>query len=197
MGFSDLKPVKSPTEISTIWHPVNSAAKPAGSACSKIAAGEDFSLFVIDSDDSSQVLSCGFGQYGQLGHGGFNQYVSHPVRVHAVSNLSEYDEVSGKVVPIRIAGLFAGGANAGVILDNVVGESNKELSIGRDVYLWGHNVYGQLNIGKKSNCATPVAPDISYSHEHSAWGAKNEKLRLPKNWTLALGYGITIVYPKC
>ena len=39
-------------------------------SCSKIAAGEEFSLFVVDRPDSSQVLACGHGQWGQLGHGG-------------------------------------------------------------------------------------------------------------------------------
>lgn len=198
LGFSDLEIIKSPKEISTIWNIVNTSVKPEGTRCSAIAAGDDFSLFVIDSDDSTEVLATGFGQFGQLGNGSYNQYVYHPVRVKAVSNLSEYDEKSGKVVPIRIAGLFAGSAHAGVILDNVLEEykEKKDFSVGRDVYLWGQNSYGQLNLGKKSNIPYPVAPDVSSeSHEHSLWGTQNEKLRLKANWTMALGHGVTLVYP--
>ena len=198
LGFSDLEIIKSPREISTIWNPINSCAKPEGAQCSAIAAGDDFSLFVIDTQDSTQVLATGYGQFGQLGNGSYNQYVYHPVRVKPVSNLNEYNEILGKVVPIRIAGLFAGSAHAGVILDNVLEQEKgkKDLSIGRDVYLWGQNAYGQLNIGKKSNIPYPIAPDISSeTHQHSLWGKQNEKLRLKTNWTIALGHGVTIVYP--
>lgn len=194
LGFSELEPIKVPSEISTLWNPINPSLKPNGVNCTAIATGDDFSLFVIDSAESTEVLATGFGQYGQLGQPS-KQFVSHPVKVKEVSNLSEFDENLGKTIPIRVAGLFAGSAHAGVILDNIIDDSAEDVSSGRDIYLWGQNAYGELNIDKKTK-ASPVAPDISGSHEHSKWGLKNEKLRLKKNWTMALGHGVTLVYPK-
>ena len=170
--------------------------KPSDSKCSAIAAGDNFSVFAIESKDSTDLLSCGFGQYGQLGHGGYNHLVYQPVKIKSISNLQEYDENLNKVVPIRVAGLFAGSAHAGVIFDNISPESAKDPDFhsGRDVYLWGHNAYGELNNGKKSNSPLPIAPDVSEFHLNSSFESINDKLRLPSNWGMELGHGITLLY---
>ena len=62
--------ILKPIELQTIWSPVQVMAKPMEASCSKIAAGGEASLFAIDRPDGTQVLGCGFGQWGQIGHGG-------------------------------------------------------------------------------------------------------------------------------
>jgi alpha-tubulin suppressor-like RCC1 family protein len=62
--------ILSPIELQTIWSPVQVMAKPMEANCAKIAAGGETSLFAIDRPDGTQVLGCGFGQWGQIGHGG-------------------------------------------------------------------------------------------------------------------------------
>lgn len=65
----DLRVIKAPTELQSLWSPAHNISKPIDANCTKIAAGGDISMFVIDRPDSTEVLSCGFGQFGQLGNG--------------------------------------------------------------------------------------------------------------------------------
>jgi hypothetical protein len=62
--------ILKPIELQTVWSPVQVMAKPMEASCSKIACGGETSLFAIDRPDGTQVLGCGFGQWGQIGHGG-------------------------------------------------------------------------------------------------------------------------------
>ncbi|KAI9097292.1 regulator of chromosome condensation 1/beta-lactamase-inhibitor protein II [Phlyctochytrium arcticum] len=111
----------TPREVDTIWSPPNKSAKPLDALCTKIAAGADTSFFVIDRVTGTEVLAAGTGLQGQLGHGAYSHMTHHPVRVKSISNLTEYDEHTRRLSPIRLHDIQVannGGNFSVAVLDN-------------------------------------------------------------------------------
>ena len=147
---------------------------------SSIAAGGSNSFFFIDAKRVSQpgqtdtsstpslgrisadAWSCGEGTVGQLGAGKWAHVQGTPVKIKALSSLFEYDENTGKIVPIRVARLSVGATHAAAVLANITyldahaGSGDDDTNWGADVLWWGGNEYWQLGTGRRNNCASPV-----------------------------------------
>ncbi|KAJ3135484.1 hypothetical protein HDU90_003886 [Geranomyces variabilis] len=173
--------VASATEISTLWSPPVQTAKPTNTRCTKIAAGGNTSLFVIETPTSTKVMGCGTGMQGQLGTGAYSQVAATPGTIKALTDLSEWVESDAAVKPIRIRSITAapGGTHCAAVLENSVAssaentrgwlswftsESKKHSSAvedsayGYDALVWGGNTCGQLARAddKRGNTALPV-----------------------------------------
>jgi alpha-tubulin suppressor-like RCC1 family protein len=107
----------------------------------------------------------GFGLNGQLGVGRWIHNQNTPVKIPALSGLTEYDEKSASVVPIKLAYISAGSTHAAAVMDNVasvdvLGNLNKfsenDTNYGHDLLLWGNNEFYQIGSGKRTNVSTPT-----------------------------------------
>ncbi|KAF2751677.1 mitochondrial protein-like protein Fmp25 [Sporormia fimetaria CBS 119925] len=106
----------------------------------------------------------GFGLNGQLGTGHWTHVQNTPVKVPSLSGLSEYDEKTSSVIPIKLAYLSAGATHAAAVLDNVSSVdvaknphlSENDINWGRDILFWGNNEFYQIGSGKRNNVATPT-----------------------------------------
>lgn len=116
------------------------------------------------SDVTADVWACGEGIHGSLGTGKWTHISEAPTKVKALSNLSEFDEKSNKLVPIRLSSLSVGSDHAAAVMDNVTSvkasESAKttenDTNWGADVLWWGGNEHYQLGTGKRNNVASPT-----------------------------------------
>jgi alpha-tubulin suppressor-like RCC1 family protein len=165
---------------------------PKGSICSQIAAGGNTSFFIISQDDVNQVYSCGTGQFGQLGSGGFYHAQGTLKPVKFLSNLQEFNEEKKKSVSIPISSLHISPSHCAA----VVGSSNL---FGKDTYFWGHKDGLCRWDGKQSHCPTPGLSKPLFT------SLLNERLQLAPmgrlkggvgEQSIALGDGITAVYFK-
>jgi alpha-tubulin suppressor-like RCC1 family protein len=67
---SPMSMIKDPVEIQTLWSRHYKSSRPDNMKCTMIQAGGKTSFFVVEKQGQEQnVLSCGFGQNGQLGTG--------------------------------------------------------------------------------------------------------------------------------
>ncbi|KAK3941347.1 regulator of chromosome condensation 1/beta-lactamase-inhibitor protein II [Diplogelasinospora grovesii] len=145
-----------------------------------IAAGGLNSYFTVDATkiqgkDTTEVMpardmgrtvadtwACGEGIYGALGTGKWTHVSSAPAKIKALSNLSEYDEATNSVVPIRLASLSVGSTHAAAVMDNVTrvdasnSSSEHDTNYGADIVWWGGNEHYQLGTGKRSNANAPL-----------------------------------------
>ncbi|KAI1271582.1 regulator of chromosome condensation 1/beta-lactamase-inhibitor protein II [Xylaria sp. FL0933] len=144
-----------------------------------IAAGGANSFFTIDatptarpSDDErgsrglgrviSDVWSCGAGIWGTLGNGRWTHVSLGPSKIKSLSGLSEFDENTNSIVPIRLAYFSVGSTHASAVLKNVTRvdasdkTSDQDTNWGADVLWWGGNEHYQLGTGRRNNVATPM-----------------------------------------
>ncbi|KAM0792159.1 hypothetical protein ACM66B_004856 [Microbotryomycetes sp. NB124-2] len=155
--------IPAPTEIPI----ARNYSKATRATCTAIAAGSNLSYFVVDRTDiptgnrTIDLLATGNGQFGGMGNGTW-AHSPTPVKVKTISGLTEYNESSGRVEPIPIRDITVGNAHVAIVLDNAV-EQAGGVKFGRDVFIWGHNMYHQLGTGKRSNLATPQhLPPLPY-----------------------------------
>ncbi|KAJ2999258.1 hypothetical protein NUW58_g53 [Xylaria curta] len=144
-----------------------------------IAAGGANSFFTIDAtritgpnDDehgarslgrlSSDVWACGSGIWGSLGNGRWTHVSLGPSKIKSLSGLSEFDEKTNSVVPIRLAYMSIGSTHAAAVMKNVTHvdasdkTSDQDTNWGADVLWWGGNEHYQLGTGRRNNVATPM-----------------------------------------
>ncbi|GAA5867529.1 hypothetical protein JCM8547_001209 [Rhodosporidiobolus lusitaniae] len=159
--------IPAPTEIPLSSSPSyalgGASNRPSSIKCDRIAAGGNVSYFVVTATRagdfkngaaiSQDLLAAGQGQTGSIGNGLWAHAFS-PVRVKAVSGLSEWSETSGRLENIKIRDVKAGAGHVAVILDNAVSLPSG-VTFGRDVLLFGLNESYQLGTGKRSNLAIP------------------------------------------
>ncbi|CZR57538.1 probable FMP25 Found in Mitochondrial Proteome [Phialocephala subalpina] len=111
---------------------------------------------------TADTWACGQGIWGGLGNGRWTHVQGTPTKIKALSGLFEYDEITNKVIPIRLAHLNVGSAHMSAIMSNVtyVGAHDKssvnDINWGRDVLFWGRNEFYQLGTGKRNNISSPV-----------------------------------------
>jgi alpha-tubulin suppressor-like RCC1 family protein len=111
---------------------------------------------------TSDVWACGSGICGALGNGRWTHVSLGPSKIKSLSGLSEFDERSKSIVPIRLAHLSAGSTHAAAVMQNVtyVDASDKtsdhDTNWGADVLWWGGNEHYQLGTGRRNNVATPT-----------------------------------------
>jgi alpha-tubulin suppressor-like RCC1 family protein len=178
-----------------------------------IAAGGSNTFFTVDAAQSGSAESvstarhphvtadlwaCGKGVYGTLGNGKWIHVTPGPTKVKSLSSLFEFDEMTGKMVPIRLAYLTIGSTHVGAVMDNVTRTSASDRTSandtnwGADVVLWGGNEYYQLGTGKRTNSNVPtyIGP-LDGGESDSKMGRKGEehRLQLTPRQTVRLGEG--------
>ncbi|KAI0904475.1 regulator of chromosome condensation 1/beta-lactamase-inhibitor protein II [Ustulina deusta] len=149
------------------------------SRVTSIAAGGANSFFTIDAtriaglnEDGrgardigrvmSDLWSCGSGIWGTLGNGRWTHVSLGPSKIKSLSGLSEFDEKTNSVVPIRLAYLSIGSTHAAAVMKNATRvnasdkTSDQDTNWGSDVLWWGGNEYYQLGTGRRNNVATPI-----------------------------------------
>ncbi|BCR85625.1 RCC1 domain-containing protein [Aspergillus chevalieri] len=146
----------------------------------QVAAGGANSFFTVDAqrvlgrkEDASAVRdlgcitadtwTCGRGIWGLLGNGKWTHLQDEPTKVKALSGLSEFDESTQKVSPIRLRDISVGTTHAAAVMGNsthIHSASTKALETnedwGYDALWWGGNEHYQLGTGKRSNLARPT-----------------------------------------
>lgn len=147
---------------------------PSLAGVTDIAAGGHTSYFVVEGPERTQVLAAGAGLYGQLGGGTWTHTLGTPTALVKITGLTYFDEVQGRVRPIRCRYLSAGATHAAAVMRTYRPSANKlpregmegggegsilEVPHGDDVYVWGGNRYYQLGLGgKHHNLARPSTP---------------------------------------
>lgn len=95
----------------------------------KMASGDNFSIFVTEFDEEEEVYGCGLNSRGQLGLG----YLTHISDVIKIQNLSNFvvESSPGDLKPVKITQLSCGAEHCMALYD--VGA----------VYIWGGNEHGE------------------------------------------------------
>lgn len=179
-----------------------------------IAAGGANSFFAIDatpiadSNDErspktpgrvvSDVWACGSGIWGSLGNGKWTHVSLGPSKIKSISGLSEFDEKTNSVVPIRLAYMSVGSTHAAAVMKNVTRvdasdkTSDQDTNWGADVLWWGGNEYYQLGTGRRNNVATPIyiGPlDGRKGDAERGRGDETHRLQIAPRATVRLGEG--------
>ncbi|KAK0764914.1 hypothetical protein N5P37_002386 [Trichoderma harzianum] len=108
------------------------------------------------------IWAAGQGTTGSLGTGKWTHVSLGPTKLKGLSGLSEFDERSNQLVPIKIKTLNIGATHGAAIMDNVTQtsvssrSSENETYWGSDVVFWGGNEHYQLGTGKRNNLNTPT-----------------------------------------
>ena len=123
---------------------------------SSVAAGGNVSMMVAENG----VYAVGNGIYGQLGNASFNHVQVTPVAVRNLSGLTQFNEKTGQVVPVKVWKVVCGPYHCVGVLETAA--KTKDCEIGRDVLTWGNNKEGELGLGqgKKGNFAVAVNPPM-------------------------------------
>ena len=147
---------------------------------------------------TSDVWACGSGIWGTLGNSRWTHVSLGPSKIKPLSGLSEYDEKTNSVVPIRLAYFSVGATHAAAVLDNVTNvqasdkTSDQDTNWGADVLWWGGNEYYQLGTGKRNNVATPmyIGP-LDGGKGDAEKGRENEvhRFQIAPRTTVRLGEG--------
>ncbi|KAI0477043.1 regulator of chromosome condensation 1/beta-lactamase-inhibitor protein II [Xylaria cf. heliscus] len=180
-----------------------------------IAAGGANSFFTVDAtriigpnDDvnnvrdignvKSDVWACGSGIWGSLGNGRWTHVSLGPSKIKSLSGLSEYDEKSKSVIPIRLAALSVGSTHAAAVMKNVTyvnasdKTSDQDTNWGADVLWWGGNEHYQLGTGRRNNVASPIyIGPLDGGEGDAEKGRKDEmhRLQIAPRATVRLGEG--------
>ncbi|KAJ8130665.1 hypothetical protein O1611_g2965 [Lasiodiplodia mahajangana] len=147
---------------------------------------------------TSDVWACGSGIWGSLGNGKWTHVSLGPSKIKSLSGLSEFDEKTNLVVPIRLAYMSIGSTHAAAVMKNVtnVNASNKtsdqDTNWGADVLWWGGNEHYQLGTGRRNNVATPmyIGPlDGGKGDAEKGRGDEMHRLQIAPKTTVRLGEG--------
>lgn len=115
---------------------------------------------LIDKDILDQVarnvFAFGEGLKGQLGAGIFVHTQSTPLRLKYFSDLKEYSESLGKMIPIDVSKWTIGKSHAAVIVGGQNGSIGSGEDRKHDVLLWGGNDFWQLGTGKRNSIPSPT-----------------------------------------
>ncbi|EJD52889.1 RCC1/BLIP-II [Auricularia subglabra TFB-10046 SS5] len=167
--------VTVPSEVVTSRYcPIGTYSK-----CLSIVAGGDLTFFVVERSSpgkqrSIDVLAAGRGQWGALGNGVFSSAQADPLRIRAVSGLTEYSETLKKTVPMDVHALSVSPAPSGHVLLTLGARS--EGAVARDLLSWGLNQSGQLGNGARKNIAVP-APLEDGSGQRALLGERTMAVR--------------------
>lgn len=108
------------------------------------------------------LWAAGQGTCGSLGTGKWTHVSLAPTKVKALSGLSEFDEKSNQLMPIKIKDLSIGATHCSAVMGNVTQtsvsnrSSENETFWGSDVVFWGGNEHYQLGTGKRNNMNAPT-----------------------------------------
>ncbi|KAG9123896.1 hypothetical protein FRC07_013587 [Ceratobasidium sp. 392] len=146
--------------------------------CTNLAAGGDIAYFVVDVTSSTSnvasvdVLACGMGQWGGLGNGLFSQAQGAPVKVKTVSGVTEYNEATRSLQPLRTRSISVSPApqSSHTLLTLATGalaeapEEHGGHPAGNDVLVLGRAAVIRYHTTCKSTCSVSQAPKSSALH---------------------------------
>ena len=113
----------------------------------------------------ADTWACGAGIVGSLGNGKLTHVSPGPTKIRLLSGLSEWNQKSGALVPIRLTRLSAGSTHAAAVIGNAThvvpasssnSGSASDTSYGADVLFWGGNEHYQLGTGRRLNMPAPT-----------------------------------------
>ncbi|KAF2278544.1 RCC1/BLIP-II [Westerdykella ornata] len=144
----------------------------------------------------------GYGLTGQLGAGRWTHIQNTPTKIPSLSGLSEYDEKTNTIVPIKLAYISAGATHAAAVMDNLAsvdvdvgnatplkkGQKENDTNWGRDILFWGNNEFYQIGSGKRSNVNVPTyigALDSAQEAEKKGHGLLEHGIKevMGKEWS--------------
>ncbi|KAK7015016.1 mitochondrial protein fmp25 [Favolaschia claudopus] len=148
------EPITVPTEV-VLW-PRRSLQ--ASTRCLDVSAGGDLTGFTIERCPEDEVatvelLMAGDGQWGGLGNNSYSNVQVSPVRVKALSGLTEYNDATQclQCIPLRAVSVSPTG-HVLATLDPVSGR--------RDLHGWGKNQDYELGpSSRKPGTSSPMAVD--------------------------------------
>lgn len=114
---------------------------------------------------TEDIWAFGFGLNGQLGVGRWTHTQSTPVKVPALSGLTEYDDKSNSLVPIKLSYISAGSSHAAAVMANAANVkvsstakkfTEHDTNFGQDMLIWGNNEFYQIGNGKRNNVSKPT-----------------------------------------
>lgn len=125
---------------------------------------------------TADTWACGRGIWGTLGNGRWIHLQDEPTKVKALSGLTEYDEKTKRMIPIRMRTLSVGTTHVSAVMDNKThlqaantDSLEKSQDWGFDALWWGGNEHFQLGTGKRTNLSKPAyihAPSDSAGKKH-------------------------------
>ncbi|KAK7533724.1 regulator of chromosome condensation 1/beta-lactamase-inhibitor protein II [Phyllosticta citricarpa] len=171
---------------------------------------------------TADTWACGQGIWGQLGNGRWTHLQGTPTKIPSLSGLFEFDEITNKVVPIRLANLSVGANHAAAVMGNiaqlsagtVAGASKKdtytenETNWGADIVFFGKNESYQIGTGKRNNVSQPtyIQPldqlaerKVRGKEEHRFQITPKKKVKIGGRWVemeqrVQCGREVTAVY---
>lgn len=107
-------------------------------------------------DVARNVFAFGNGLKGQLGNGSFVHSQGSPASVKYFSQLKEYSESLGKMVPIHVSDWSVGKTHVIASVGGTPDSDDKAVTpVNKDVILWGGNDFWQLGTGKRNSHPKP------------------------------------------
>ncbi|KAK9469396.1 regulator of chromosome condensation 1/beta-lactamase-inhibitor protein II [Lipomyces arxii] len=123
--------------------------------CEFVAAGGNTSLFSVRNrkKNLADLWISGSGLHGQHGTGRYLHMQGTPIRVRALSGITEFSESAGQPTEIPIRYVSVGKNHIAAVLDNV---SESGAKVQREFMIWGGNSLFQLGNGRRSNLPRPT-----------------------------------------
>eukprot|EP00127_Corallochytrium_limacisporum_P007283 Clim_evm24s246 gene=Clim_evmTU24s246 len=177
-----------PVFMNGLWQ---QGADHEGREIALVEAGDNNSLFVVDSATGTETYTVGNGRTGSLGNGMWIHMTGNLSRVKHLNDLRWYDEQERKSKNIKVYSVTCGARHCALALDTRYSPTG-----GLDVYSWGYNRYGQCGNTKRANLAEPeflLDPErkrkhLQLSHKKRSYGqqaihcsSNNTAIILPQN----------------
>jgi alpha-tubulin suppressor-like RCC1 family protein len=127
LGDIDEKSGRAPVVVSYVPTRINGLAS---KKVVKLAAGDMFSVFIVDELGDTEVFGCGLNSRGQLGLG-YLTHVTDVIKMQNISNFVYKDRKTFEIRPVSIKDLQCGAEHCMALMDVGV------------IYSWGANEYGE------------------------------------------------------
>ncbi|KAJ2743945.1 hypothetical protein GGI20_003351 [Coemansia sp. BCRC 34301] len=195
--YSDsTRTVVGPAPLRTLWD--HGIFQPRLARALRIAAGARSSYIqVARGTESLQVLAVGCGIDGQLGCGAFTHAQGNPVRIAALSDITENDPATGQPRPVGLRAIATSGSSdhvvavcdnhTNVVLDKSAASTSKAPLYGYDVVVWGSNSSGQCIPDRKHRFAMPEHPPPLYTSTQPEQ-APARLQAAPRQWVSAASF---------
>lgn len=152
---------------------------------------------------TADTFAFGQGIYGNLANNRWTHIQATPAKIPSLSGLFEYDELTHRTVPIRLAHLSVGATHAAAVMANIT-KTNASSSTtataddtnwGADIVFWGGNEFWQLGTGKRNNLSAPtyISPLDAEAEvrraKKSSGGREEHRFHITPRATTTLGDG--------
>lgn len=168
--------IDSPVRVPIEEQYINSAYIPK---VVNIAAGGQNSYFMVDAERragpagtnaearrtgtvQADTFACGRGIWGTLGNGKYTHIQWKPAKMESLSGLSEFNERTGRMEPIRLSTISVGQNHAAATMSNITmvaadpRAGGHDTNYGADTFFFGNNEHFQLGTRKRANRNEPT-----------------------------------------